>query len=76
MATEEKPAEPTQAQEQDINPWSVDGGQDAAGNVVAIDYDALIRHVQLPFYPRAEHEMLIGFCIIGNGVRSLSTMRF
>ncbi|PWY87464.1 tryptophanyl-tRNA synthetase [Aspergillus heteromorphus CBS 117.55] len=39
---EEKPTAPT-AQEQDINPWSVDGGRDANGEIVAIDYEAICR---------------------------------
>lgn len=33
---------PPQSHDQDINPWSVEGAQDAEGNVVAIDYDAIV----------------------------------
>ncbi|KAH6899851.1 putative tryptophanyl-tRNA synthetase [Thelonectria olida] len=32
---------PAAAQEQDINPWSVEGGQDENGEIVAINYDAI-----------------------------------
>ncbi|PWY86553.1 tryptophanyl-tRNA synthetase [Aspergillus sclerotioniger CBS 115572] len=39
MAEENKPV----AQEQDINPWSVDGGRDENGEVVAINYEAICR---------------------------------
>ena len=35
-------SQPPQAQEQDINPWSVGGAQDAEGNVAAINYDAIV----------------------------------
>lgn len=46
MATgNDAPADTAQPQDQVINPWSVEGGQDSAGNIVAIDYDSLIRHV-------------------------------
>ncbi|OOF94230.1 hypothetical protein ASPCADRAFT_208755 [Aspergillus carbonarius ITEM 5010] len=39
MAEEKQPA----AQEQDINPWSVEGGRDENGEVVAINYEAICR---------------------------------
>ncbi|PYI07881.1 tryptophanyl-tRNA synthetase [Aspergillus sclerotiicarbonarius CBS 121057] len=44
MAEDKQPQEtqPT-AQEQDINPWSVDGGRDENGEVVAINYEAICR---------------------------------
>jgi hypothetical protein len=29
------------ARDQDVNPWSVAGGRDEAGNAVGIDYEAL-----------------------------------
>lgn len=41
MAEEKQPA----AQEQDINPWSVEGGRDENGEVVAINYEAICRYV-------------------------------
>ncbi|KAI1256963.1 hypothetical protein MGN70_000001 [Eutypa lata] len=41
MATgNDAPADTAQPQDQVINPWSVEGGQDSAGNIVAIDYDS------------------------------------
>ncbi|PYH91029.1 tryptophanyl-tRNA synthetase [Aspergillus ellipticus CBS 707.79] len=44
MAEEQNPPqEQPSAQEQDINPWSVDGGRDENGEIVAIDYDAICR---------------------------------
>jgi hypothetical protein len=36
------------AQEQDINPWSVEGGVDADGKIVAIDYTKLTQSVFCP----------------------------
>jgi len=33
------------AQAQDINPWSVTGGQAEDGTALAIDYDALSKYV-------------------------------
>lgn len=33
------------AQEQDINPWSVEGARDENGEVVAINYEAICRYV-------------------------------
>ena len=38
-------AAPAQTQDQDINPWSVEGAQDADGNVAAINYDAIVEYV-------------------------------
>ena len=32
-------------QEQDINPWSVEGARDENGDVVSIDYEAISRYV-------------------------------
>ncbi|RYP22451.1 hypothetical protein DL765_001663 [Monosporascus sp. GIB2] len=43
MATVDEAPAPV-VHDQVINPWSVEGGQDEGGNIVAIDYDALIRH--------------------------------
>jgi tryptophanyl-tRNA synthetase len=36
-------AQEPQAQEQDINPWSVAGAQTDDGAVVAIDYEAICK---------------------------------
>ncbi|EFX05801.1 tryptophanyl-tRNA synthetase [Grosmannia clavigera kw1407] len=41
MATDTPPAAATADQEQDINPWSVQGGVGANGEVVAINYEAI-----------------------------------
>lgn len=35
--------ENTTSRDQDINPWSVEGGRDESGNVVSIDYEAICR---------------------------------
>lgn len=46
MATDAPaPAAPPAAADQDINPWSVQGGVDENGEVVAIDYEAISRCV-------------------------------
>lgn len=37
--------QPHTAQEQDINPWSVEGARDENGEVVAINYEAICRYV-------------------------------
>jgi hypothetical protein len=36
-------ANPAAAQDQDINPWSVEGAQTAEGEVVAINYEAICK---------------------------------
>lgn len=46
MATDAAPtdtvaAEPAEARDQDINPWSVQGGVDENGEIVAINYEAI-----------------------------------
>lgn len=41
MAENPKPAA---SHEQDINPWSVEGGQDENGETVAINYDAICEY--------------------------------
>ncbi|KAI9167281.1 Tryptophan--tRNA ligase, cytoplasmic [Paramyrothecium foliicola] len=41
-AANEAPA-PTVQQEQDVNPWSVEGAQTAEGEVAAIDYEAICK---------------------------------
>lgn len=33
--------------DQDINPWSVEGGRDESGNVVSINYEAICQYVAL-----------------------------
>ncbi|RAL01812.1 tryptophan--tRNA ligase WRS1 [Aspergillus ibericus CBS 121593] len=44
MVEEKQPQETQPAnQEQDINPWSVEGGRDENGEVVAINYEAICR---------------------------------
>ncbi|RAH40634.1 tryptophan--tRNA ligase WRS1 [Aspergillus brunneoviolaceus CBS 621.78] len=43
MAENAPAAENKPAHEQDINPWSVEGGRDENGEVVAIDYEAICR---------------------------------
>ncbi|RAL09095.1 tryptophan--tRNA ligase WRS1 [Aspergillus homomorphus CBS 101889] len=43
MAENTPVAENKPAQDQDINPWSVEGGRDENGEVVAIDYEAICR---------------------------------
>lgn len=35
----------TAVQDQDINPWSVEGAQGENGEVAAIDYDAICSYV-------------------------------
>ncbi|KAI9369912.1 hypothetical protein BJX61DRAFT_545116 [Aspergillus egyptiacus] len=42
MADNTETTEPT-ARDQDINPWSVEGGRDEAGNAISIDYEGLSR---------------------------------
>lgn len=45
MATDTPPAAAAENQEQDINPWSVQGGVGANGEVVAINYEAISKYV-------------------------------
>jgi tryptophanyl-tRNA synthetase len=40
--------DPQANQEQDVNPWSVAGAQNEAGEIVAIDYVALSKSVAPP----------------------------
>ena len=49
MATSDNPPQaerivPVAATEQDINPWSVDAGEDAEGNALAFDYVAIAKY--------------------------------